>query len=100
MCSAVPDRVTYTAPPFVAVQRVKFVASVMEREEEEEIVPDIAAPFPSLYVRSVKVHDAILADPPELIETAELDIVTAEPGVADATEMLSSVTLPPPTLTT
>ena len=72
---------------------------MMESVEEEEIAPDIAAPFPSLYVRSVKVHDAILADPPELIETTELDIVTAEPGVADATEMLLRDTLPLSTLT-
>ena len=97
----VSDITIHTPPPFTPlVHRVKFVDDVMERVDEEEIVPDIAAPFPSLYVRSVKVHDAILADPPELIETAVLDIVTAEPGVADATEMLSSVTVPPPTLTT
>ena len=96
----VPDRVIYTPPPFDAMHRVTVVDPVMERVEDEEIVPDIAAPFPPVYVRSVKLHDAILADPPELIETAELDIVTAEPGVADAIEMLSSINTPPSTLTT
>ena len=65
----------------------------------DEIVPDIAAPFPSLYVRSVKVHDAILADPPALIDTAELDIVTAEPGVDDWIEMLVRDSLPLSTIT-
>ena len=94
----VPDRVIYTPPPFNPLLHRVNVVDVMERVDK--IVPDIAAPFPPVYVRSVKVHDAILADPPELIETAELDIVTAEPGVDDAIEMLSSVTLPPPTLTT
>ena len=51
----VPDRVIYTPPPFPALHRVKFVIPVMERVDV--IVPDIAAPFPSLYVRSVKVHE-------------------------------------------
>ena len=83
----VSDRVIYTPPPFAAVHRVNVVEPVMERVVEEERVADIAAPFPSLYVRSLKVHDAILADPPELIETAELDIVTAEPEVDDSIEM-------------
>ena len=96
----VPDVLIYIAPPFDAVHRVNVVESVIERVEDEEIVPDIAAPFPPAYVRSVNAHDAILSDPPELIETAELGIVTAEPGVDDAIEMLSSVTLPPPTFTT
>ena len=100
VCSGLPDRVTYTATPVAALHRVKVVEFVMERVDEEEIVPDIAAPFPSPYARSAKVHDEILPEPRELIETAEHDIITAEPGVADATEMLSSVTLPPPTLTT
>ena len=95
----VSDRVMHTPPPFTALHRVKLVDPVMERVHEEDILPDIAAPFPSLYVRSVKVHDAILADPPELIETAELDIVTGDSGVADATEMLVRDTLPLSTIT-
>ena len=44
----VSDITIYTPPPFSALQSVKVVVPVMEREEEEEIVPDIAAPFPSL----------------------------------------------------
>ena len=79
----VSDRVIYIPPPFTPLHRVKLVDPVMERVDEDEILPDIAAPFPSLYVRSLKVHDAILADPPGLIDTAELDIVTAEPAVGD-----------------
>ena len=93
-----PDVLIYTAPPFDAVHRVNVVDPVIERVDE--IVPYITLPFPPVYVRSVNVHDAILADPPELIETAELDIVTAEPGVADAIEMLPNINIPPPTLTT
>ena len=99
VCVGVPERVRYTAPPFFALHRVKLVDSVMERVEFEEILPDIAAPFPSLYVRSLIVHDAILADPPGLIETAEFDIVTAEPGVDDWIEMLVRDSLPLSTIT-
>ena len=74
------------------MHRVNVVDPVIEREDE--ILPDIAAPFPPVYVRSVNAHEAILADPPELIETAELDIVTAEIGVADAIVRLVRDTFP------
>ena len=85
--------------PSVAVQSVN-VDSVMESVHDEEMVADIAAPLPLVYSRSVKAHESIVADPPEVIETAELNIVTAESGVDDWIEMLSSVRVPPLTLTT
>ena len=93
----VPERIRWTAPPFDALHRVNIVDR--EMANVEVTVPDIAAPFPPVYVRSVKAHAEILADAPELIETAEVDIITGEFAVADATEMLAILTLPLSTLT-
>ena len=45
------------------------------------------------------MQEEILADPPELIKTAELDIVTHEPAVDEAMEMLVRVSLPLSTIT-
>ena len=73
--------------------------SVIEAGVSPQRETERAAPFPSVQLRSVKVHEVSVDDSLDVIKTAELDIVTAEPGVDDATEMLVRDSLPLSTIT-
>ena len=55
------------------MQLAKEVSGVIVNELAVVRVAEIAVPFPSVNIRSVKAHDAILADPPELIDITDAD---------------------------
>ena len=79
------------APPFTALHRVNAVVPVMEREEEEERLPDIAAPFPAEYVICSNMHASIstvkfspLDESPFNFTTDALTLTLSE-GLSDVT---------------
>ena len=98
---ALEERETERAPPFNAAQRVNVVVDpVMERDVSDVRVAETAAPSPSLSSpstvrdRSEKLHESIVADAPERMETAEAESETGVLGVFEATQTLLRWSVP------